>query len=94
MSQYDIAAMPMWRDFTSHPTTTPYKVLPEKYTPNQINSAAAYGAQASGGMDFKYADATSEGQLNEILWHDIKGTNTPYPGSKGSNTTTASDTDG
>ncbi len=71
-----------------------YKALPEKYTPTQINPASAYGAQASAKMDFKYADATSEGQLNEILWHDIKGANTPYPGSKGSTTTTASDTDG
>jgi YVTN family beta-propeller protein len=94
MSQYDIAAMPMWRDFTRYANTKPYKVLPEKYTPTQINPASAYGAQASTKMDFKYADATDEGQLNEILWHDIKGANTAYPGSKGSNTATASDTDG
>jgi hypothetical protein len=94
MSQYDIAAMPMWRDFTSHPNTATYTALPEQYAPNQINPASAYGAQASNKMDFKYADAIDEGQLNEILWHDIKGANTPYPGTKGSNTVTASDTDG
>ncbi len=94
MSQYDIAAMPMWRDFTSHANKATYTALPEQYTPNQVNPASAYGAQASTNMDFKYADAIDEGQLNEILWHDIKGTNTPYPGSKGSNTATASDTDG
>ena len=94
MSQYDIAAMPMWRDFTSHANKAPYTALPEQYTPNQVNPTSAYGAQASTNMDFKYADATNEGQLNEILWHDIKGTNTPYPGTRGSNTATASNTDG
>ncbi|MBA2391884.1 MAG: bifunctional YncE family protein/alkaline phosphatase family protein [Ktedonobacteraceae bacterium] len=94
MSQYDIAAMPMWRDFINKANTKTYNALAEQYAPTLVNAPSAYGAQASARMDFKFADATSEGQLNEILWHNIKGANTPYPGSKGSNTTTASDTDG
>jgi hypothetical protein len=94
MSQYDIAAMPMWRDFTNTANTTPYTALSEKYAPTLVNSVTAYGAQQSAQMDFQYADDIPMGQLNEILWHDIKGADTPYPGAKGSSTTTASDTDG
>jgi YVTN family beta-propeller protein len=94
MSQYDIAAMPMWRDFTDTPNTTPYTALPEQFPPTQVNSANAYGAQQSSQMNFQYADANPDGPLNEILWHDIKGANTPYPGAPGSTTSTAPDTDG
>jgi YVTN family beta-propeller protein len=94
MSQFDIAAMPMWRDFTNHANTGTYTAVAEKYAPTELNASTAFGAQASKGMDFKQADDISEGQLNEILWHDIKGADTPYPGSKGSTTATAPDTDG
>lgn len=94
MSQFDIAATPMWRDFTSQANTTPYTALPEQYQPTQVNSSTAYGAQASSQMNFTYADAAPDGLLNEILWHAIKGANTPYPGTPGSSTPTAQNTDG
>lgn len=31
-------------------------------------------------MNFNVADATPEDPLNRILWHSIKGDDTPYPG--------------
>lgn len=79
LSQYDVAATPLWRSFHATANTKTYSALPEVYPPTQTNSATAYGAQESARMNFSYADATSEQGLNQILWHAIKGANAPYP---------------
>jgi hypothetical protein len=44
-------------------------------------------------MNFNVADISSQDQpLNEILWHAVKGANSPYPGSNGGSD--APDSDG
>ncbi|GAC1394563.1 MAG: alkaline phosphatase family protein [Ktedonobacteraceae bacterium] len=92
LSQYDNAATPMWRDFHKNADTTTYTALPEKFGPDQINTAASYGAQQSAAMNFNVADISSQDQpLNQILWHAIKGANSVYPGSNGGSSAPASD---
>ncbi len=92
LSQYDYAATPMWRDFHKNADTTPFKALPEKYGPDQVNTATTYGAQASAHMNFNVADISSQDQaLNTILWGAVKGANSPYPGSNGGSSVADSD---
>ncbi len=95
LSQYDIAAIPMWRDFHKKADTTPYQALPEKYDPTQTNSTTAYGAQQSAQMNFNVADISSQDQpLNQILWHAVKGATAPYPGSDSGSSGATKDSDG
>jgi hypothetical protein len=43
------------------------------------NPAQGYGAAISARMDFREYDRIDEDALNRILWHSIKGADTPYP---------------
>ncbi|HEX4203673.1 MAG TPA: bifunctional YncE family protein/alkaline phosphatase family protein [Ktedonobacteraceae bacterium] len=88
LSQYDANAMPMWSDFTNKPNLTPYNVRAESIPVTQVNSTATYGAQASAKMDFSQEDHIPMDQLNQILWHAIKGAHTPYPSVPGTEVTT------
>jgi hypothetical protein len=36
-------------------------------------------AIASTKMNFSEPDAAPEGLLNRVIWHSVKGYNTPYP---------------
>jgi hypothetical protein len=87
LSQYDAYAMPMWRAFTNKPDTTPYQALSEQVPPTDLNATTAYGAQSSATMDFSQEDRIPMDELNQILWHAIKGANTPYPSASGTDST-------
>jgi hypothetical protein len=83
MSQYDAAAPPMYASFTSKPDQTPYTCQPARIDLQAKNSPTTYGAQRSLAFDFSEPDLLTEEDedaLNRILWHSIKGAETPYPG--------------
>ncbi len=94
LSQYDAHAIPMWRLFSGKADSTPYAVLPETIPATRVNSATAYGAQASAQMDFSQQDRIPMDVLNQILWHAIKGANPAYPGASGGTSTPARESDG
>ncbi|GAC1639189.1 MAG: alkaline phosphatase family protein [Herpetosiphon sp.] len=79
LSQYDAAAMPMWRAFQRTPDLRPYNALPETVALDQTNTPNAVGAQRSSELDFSQEDKAPMGELNRILWAAIKGPSTPYP---------------
>lgn len=82
MSQYDAAAPPMYNAFSNKPDLTPYTLRPATFDINETNTKVAYGAAESEKMDFSVPDKLTAAQvetLNRILWHSIKGSNTPYP---------------
>jgi phospholipase C len=79
MSQYDASAVPMWRMFHSKPDLRPYTALAETVSTTAVNGPHAFGARASGRMDFTEEDHAPMDGLNHILWHAIKGARTPYP---------------
>ncbi|WP_338256836.1 beta-propeller fold lactonase family protein [Dictyobacter halimunensis] len=96
LSQYDANAVPMWRSFTNKPNLAPYTALPESIPVTQTNSTTAYGAQDSAKMNFAQEDEIPMDQLNQILWHSVKGANAPYPtlsNSLGSNNVPAASRD-
>ncbi|HVM88667.1 MAG TPA: bifunctional YncE family protein/alkaline phosphatase family protein [Puia sp.] len=82
MSQYDAAAMPMWRSFTSTPDLTPFKSLPCNIDLNEKNTAWNELAKQSAGFDFTKEDKVPENEFNEVLWKAIKGSNSMLPAPK------------
>jgi YVTN family beta-propeller protein len=86
MNQFDQAADPMFSLFTAKPDFTPYNVLPNQIPLNEMNPpiSALKGLQrelaiASTKMNFSEPDAAPEDLLNRVIWHSVKGYNTPYP---------------
>ncbi len=79
LSQYDAAATPMFASFTDQLDARPYVHLPARIDLNVKNTALAYGAERSRAMDFSEYDRIDDFELNEILWHAVKGPNAPQP---------------
>jgi YVTN family beta-propeller protein len=79
MSQYDAAATPMYRSFGKTADTTPFSKLEPLIDVNAKNTAQAYGARESAAMDFSDYDRVPMQRLNEILWKDTKGADSPMP---------------
>jgi YVTN family beta-propeller protein len=79
MSQYDAAAIPMYRSFQSQPDLTPFDARPARVPIDEHNASNAYGAEASAAMDFDEADEAPERELNEILWRSVRGADSPMP---------------
>jgi Phosphoesterase family len=79
LTQHDAAATPMFESFTNTPTLTPYQALPAQIDVTTRNTATAYGAKQSARMDWSDYDRINEDELNDILWHSIKGVDVPMP---------------
>jgi hypothetical protein len=79
MTQFDSAAMPMYRAFQTAPDLTPYTALPASVSLDSHNTAASWGHAASQKMDFSREDATDENTLNEVIWRSVRGANAPMP---------------
>ena len=86
MNQLDLSATPMLNCFQTTPDLTPYKALPNKVPLDQMNAAvnkltgkAKYWAQKSLELNLDEGDAADEDTFNRILWHAVRGFDTPYP---------------
>ena len=79
LSQYDAAARPMFNSFTATADVTAYKHLDAEIDLTAKNDKMAYGAERSNKMDFSEYDKIDDFELNEILWHAIKGKDAPEP---------------
>jgi YVTN family beta-propeller protein len=89
MSLFDLIANDMRASFNDTPDFTPYDSVMPKQSLEEMNPAANVlkgearkGALASAKMRFDVPDAAPSDKLNRILWHDVRGWNTPYPGVK------------
>src|SRR5262249_23638379 len=90
MNQFDLAAEPMFSIFTTTPDFTPYTALQNQVQLDEMNPPIAQlrGLQrelaiASTKMDFSEPDAAPADLLNRVIWHSVKGYNTPYPARDG-----------
>jgi YVTN family beta-propeller protein len=81
MSQYDAAAKPMWRCFSTTANTNRFIPLPSNIDLNEKNIAWNEIAKKSAAFDFAKEDRVPEDQFNEVLWKGLKGSNvlTPAP---------------
>jgi YVTN family beta-propeller protein len=79
MSQYDAAATPMWRCFTSAATPTAFTALPSNIDLNEKNIAVNEWQRRSEALDFSMEDRAPDREFNEILWAAVKGITVPFP---------------
>jgi DNA-binding beta-propeller fold protein YncE len=82
MSQYDAAATPMWRCFSSKPDMTAFNSLQANIDLNEKNIAVNELTKRSEGFDFAKEDRVPEDQFNEVLWKGIKGMDAIVPAPK------------
>lgn len=86
MNQMDAMAPVMSHCFTDTPDFTPYKARPATVPLTQLNPdrktlrpKELAWADLSLRQDFSKPDRIEDGAMNRILWHAIKGVDTPYP---------------
>jgi YVTN family beta-propeller protein len=79
MSQYDAAAVPMYRSFTSTPDFTPYKSIEPQTDINERNVADNELSRRSQYFNLAKLDAVPEREFNDVLWKSIKGLNSEMP---------------
>lgn len=79
MTQYDAAATPMWRLFTSTPDLTTFNHLPANVNLNERNPESGKLAELSNKFDWSKEDAVPDLVFNEILWLGLKGKSAPTP---------------
>ncbi|HEV2738209.1 MAG TPA: hypothetical protein VGU66_06470, partial [Candidatus Elarobacter sp.] len=80
MSAYDAGARPLTAAFAAKPNLQPFDALPAQIKLDETNPTTAYRAVDSARLDFAHADRADPGELNDILWHAVKGAHaTPPP---------------
>ena len=82
MSQYDAAAVPLWRSFTSVPDNSVFNHLPAIVNLDDKNEAVNALSRKSETFNFLKEDAVPDGEFNQVLWKGIKGLNYPVPAPK------------
>ncbi len=82
MTQYDAAAMPMWRCFDDKPAASEYSAVRGKIDLNDKNIAVNKWQKRSEEFNFAEVDAVPDLEMNEIIWVAIKGEKIPFPGPK------------
>lgn len=79
MTQYDAAATPLWKSFTSKPDYKVYNYLPANINLNDKNPARTALAELSEKFDWAKEDGVPDLIFNEILWQGIKARPAPSP---------------
>ena len=79
MTQYDAAAVPMWRCFTSQPDTTVFTALPARVNLKEVNPGGTTLAAMSKGLDFSKEDVIPDQIMNVITWKAVKGEHSTMP---------------
>jgi hypothetical protein len=72
--------------FTNAPDLSPYTALPNQIPLDempkpiaQLHGKELYWAKQLAAMRFDRPDLNNDDLLNRILWHSVKGVDTPYP---------------
>ncbi len=86
MNQMDALAPLMTDCFTDTPNFSPYTCRPNNIALDEMNKPAAqlqglelYWAEQSQAQPLDQVDQADEDTLNRIIWHSVKGVDTPYP---------------
>lgn len=82
MSQYDAAATPMWRCFTTEKNLAPYKSIEAQVNINEKNIADNELSRESESFNLAKVDAAPDRALNEVIWKSIKGLDSEMPAPK------------
>jgi YVTN family beta-propeller protein len=73
MSQYDAAATPMWKCFSSTADLTPFRSLPANVNLQDVNTKNNDLARRSEAFDFSKEDQIPDLEFSEVIWKAVKG---------------------
>jgi hypothetical protein len=81
MSQYDAAAMPLWRCFTSTPNLSAFTSVPANIDLTEKNMVWNKLSERSSEFDLSKEDKVPDLEFNDVIWKGVKGINaiTPAP---------------
>jgi YVTN family beta-propeller protein len=79
MSQYDAAAEPMWRCFSSNYNATPFLSVAANIDLNEKNVKNNASAKLSATFDFSKEDKIPDLVFSEVIWKTVKGENSIMP---------------
>ncbi|MEO9210813.1 MAG: bifunctional YncE family protein/alkaline phosphatase family protein [Ginsengibacter sp.] len=82
MSQYDAAATPLWRCFTSIPNLNVFNYVQANIDLTDKNMVLNKLSKKSATFNFSKEDAIPDAEFNEVLWKGIKGINSEVPSPK------------
>ena len=79
MTQYNVAATPMYAAFTDKAGLSGYTHVGTEVDVNTKNTVLAWGSKESGEMDFSNYNRAPEFLLNKIVWKSVRGTQRAMP---------------
>jgi YVTN family beta-propeller protein len=79
MSQYDAAAVPIWRSMNNNPDHPAFKARPTLINLDLKNLAVNKWQKKSEQFDFTKEDMVSDADFNEVIWKAAKGIDSPCP---------------
>ncbi|MEO6738543.1 MAG: bifunctional YncE family protein/alkaline phosphatase family protein [Ginsengibacter sp.] len=82
MSQYDAAAMPMWRCFTATPNLNSFTYLPANIDLTEKNIVLNELSERSALFDLSKEDKVPDLEFSDVIWKGIKGINAIMPAPK------------
>ncbi len=82
MSQYDAAAVPMWRCFTNAADFSTFTAVPANIDLTEKTIAWNILTQKSAQFDFSKEDKVPDGPFNDVIWKAVKGLHSVMPAPK------------
>lgn len=79
MSQYDAAAVPMWRCFQNKADNTPFYSIRNNIDLNEMNVAVSMNSKKSQEFDLSKPDLINDLEFSRIVWQSVKGLNSEMP---------------
>jgi hypothetical protein len=79
MSQFDAAARPMYASFQAKPDLRPFEHAVPDADLDEKNKKTAWGVNLSESFDLTREDAADDQLLNEVVWHSVRGADSPMP---------------
>ncbi len=79
MSQYDAAAEPMWRCFSTTATNKKFNAIKPNINLNETNKTVSANSIKSDSFDFSKEDLVPDMEFNKILWQAVRGENAIMP---------------
>ena len=79
MSQYDAAAVPVWRSINNTPDHPPFEVRTCLINLDEKNMAENKWQQKSEQFNFAKEDRVNDAEFNEVIWKAVKGFDSECP---------------
>jgi hypothetical protein len=79
MTQYDAAATPMWRCFSSVADNTAFTSLPSNVDLTDVNPGGTWLAAMAKGLNLSEVDRVPDEIMNAMVWKAVKGENAIVP---------------